>query len=85
MRAVESRVHQRQEDDDQGHHYPDPDFVPAVSDDRRDEDLFERMPDGTWTVHVGAGPTRAAFMVRDFGSVRSLIESFTGTQRLKRA
>jgi trehalose 6-phosphate synthase/phosphatase len=42
------------------------DFMFAAGDDCTDEDLFERMPDGVWTVHVGPGPTRAAFVVRDF-------------------
>jgi trehalose 6-phosphate synthase/phosphatase len=45
---------------------PDPDFMFAAGDDRTDEDLFERMPNGAWTVHVGPGPTPASFVVPDF-------------------
>jgi hypothetical protein len=34
------------------------------------------MPDGAWTVHVGPGPTRAAFVVRDFETVREVLQMF---------
>jgi trehalose 6-phosphate synthase/phosphatase len=37
------------------------DFVVAMGDDRSDEDLFARLPDEAWTVHVGGEPTRARF------------------------
>ena len=55
---------------------PEPDFLFAAGDDRSDEDLFERMPAGAWTVHAGLGPTRAAFVVPDYQGVRSLLELF---------
>lgn len=56
--------------------YGERDFVFAVGDDRTDEDLFERMQNGTWTVHVGPGPTRAAFVVKDFETVREVLQMF---------
>jgi len=56
-------------------------FMFAVGDDRTDEDLFERMPDGAWTVHVGPGPTRAAFVVRDFETVREVLQMFIKSDR----
>jgi len=65
--------------------YSLPDFLFAAGDDRTDEDIFERLRDGAWTVHVGPGPTHAAFMVRDFESLRSLLETFTEARYLKRA
>jgi trehalose 6-phosphate synthase/phosphatase len=65
--------------------YSQPDFLFAAGDDRTDEDLFERLRDGAWTVHVGPGATRAAFMVRDFESLRSLLETFTEARYLRRA
>src|SRR6266566_5210204 len=65
--------------------YSQPDFLFAAGDDRTDEDLFERLRDGAWTVHVGPGATRAAFMVRDLESLRSLLETFTQDRHLKRA
>jgi trehalose 6-phosphate synthase/phosphatase len=52
------------------------DFMFAAGDDRTDEDLFERMPDGAWTVHIGPGPTRAAFVVSDFETVREVLQMF---------
>jgi trehalose 6-phosphate synthase/phosphatase len=55
---------------------PRADFLLAVGDDRTDEDLFERMPDRAWTVHVGPGSTCAAFVVSDFESVRRLLGMF---------
>jgi trehalose 6-phosphate synthase/phosphatase len=65
--------------------YPQPDFLFAAGDDRTDEDLFQYLRDGAWTVHVGPGATRAAFMVRDFESLRSLLEMFTEARHLERA
>jgi trehalose 6-phosphate synthase/phosphatase len=59
-----------------------PDFVFAAGDDRTDEDLFARMQNGAWTVHVGPGPTCAAFVVPDFQSVRQILEMFAKTGRL---
>src|SRR5207248_6393743 len=38
--------------------YSQPDFLFAAGDDCTDEDLFERLRDGAWTVHVGPGATR---------------------------
>jgi trehalose 6-phosphate synthase/phosphatase len=58
---------------------PGLDFMLAVGDDRTDEDLFERIPDGRWTVHVGAGPTRAAFVLPDVQAVRALLDAFCTT------
>jgi len=52
------------------------DFMFAAGDDRTDEDLFERMPEGAWTVHVGPGPTRAAFVVRDYETVHEVLQMF---------
>ena len=54
-----------------------PDFLFAAGDDRTDEDLFEHMPTGAWTVHIGPGPTRAAFVLPDFESLRRVLEMFT--------
>jgi len=53
-----------------------PDFLFAAGDDRTDEDLFEHIQSEAWTVHVGPGPTRAAFVVPDFESLRRVLEMF---------
>ncbi len=55
---------------------PEPDFTFAAGDDRTDEDLFERVGDDAWTVHVGSGPTRAAYALPDCLSLRKLLASF---------
>lgn len=55
---------------------PQADFLFAAGDDRTDEDLFERLQSDAYTLHVGPGPTRAAFAVPDFRSVRDLLEMF---------
>ena len=61
---------------------PNPDFLFAAGDDRTDEDLFERIQsDGAWTVHIGPGPTRAAFIVPDVESVRRLLAMFAEAGR----
>ena len=57
--------------------YPGPDFVFAAGDDRTDEDVFELLRGRAWTVHVGTGATRAAFMVRDFQGLRQVLETLT--------
>jgi trehalose 6-phosphate synthase/phosphatase len=56
---------------------PDRDFVFAAGDDRSDEDLFERLQNDSWTVHVGRGPTRASFVLADFQELRRVLELFT--------
>ena len=53
-----------------------PDVLFAAGDDRTDEDLFERIQSDAWTVHVGPGPTRAAFVVADVESLRRVLEMF---------
>jgi trehalose 6-phosphate synthase/phosphatase len=58
---------------------PEPDFLFAAGDDRADEDLFERLQDSAWTVHVGSGPTRAAYAVPDFESIRALLGMFVAS------
>ena len=65
--------------------FPDPDFIFAASDDRSDEDLFERLSGNAWTVHVGAGPTRAAFVVADFPVLRRVLELLAGSESARRA
>jgi trehalose 6-phosphate synthase/phosphatase len=49
----------------------------AIGDDRTDEDLFARMPDDAWTIHVGRGPTRARFSVADPAEALGLLAIFT--------
>lgn len=60
---------------------PRADFLFAAGNDRTDEDIFARMPEGSWSVHVGSGPTRAAYTLRDPVGVRILLESFARSAR----
>ncbi|HEY3971963.1 MAG TPA: bifunctional alpha,alpha-trehalose-phosphate synthase (UDP-forming)/trehalose-phosphatase [Candidatus Sulfotelmatobacter sp.] len=65
---------------------PNPDFIFAAGDDRTDEDLFERVSnDDAWTVHVGAGPTRASFVVPDFQALRSTLQLLAESDNARRA
>jgi trehalose-6-phosphatase len=57
--------------------YQKPDFLFAAGDDRTDEDLFEHIQDHAWTVHVGRGPTRAAFVVPDIVTLRRVLEALS--------
>jgi trehalose 6-phosphate synthase/phosphatase len=65
--------------------FPDPDFMFAAGDDRTDEDLFERLPTGVWTVHVGPGPTRASFVVADVERLRGVLKLLATAGDLRKA
>jgi trehalose 6-phosphate synthase/phosphatase len=45
----------------------------AIGDDRTDEEMFEAMPPESTTIHVGAGPSVAAFRLADPAAVRALL------------
>jgi trehalose 6-phosphate synthase/phosphatase len=64
---------------------PDLDFVFAAGDDRTDEDLFERLQNDAWTIHVGRPPTRASFVVPDFQRLRGILELFVQAGNVRRA
>jgi trehalose 6-phosphate synthase/phosphatase len=51
----------------------DAEFVLALGDDRTDEDMFAQLPEPAWTVHVGRGPSKAAYFVPDVRAVRNLL------------
>lgn len=40
-----------------------PDFIMAAGDDVTDEDLFGRVPESAWTIHVGRKPSRAKYYI----------------------
>ncbi len=60
--------------------YCDGAFILGIGDDRTDEDLFERLPEGAWSVHVGNGPSRAAYSVPDTHHVRLLLRQLAEAQ-----
>ncbi len=57
---------------------PPPEFELAIGDDRTDEDLFERLPDDAWTIHVGPGQTRARFRLATPAPAVALLASLAG-------
>ncbi|MEO5919423.1 MAG: bifunctional alpha,alpha-trehalose-phosphate synthase (UDP-forming)/trehalose-phosphatase [Candidatus Limnocylindrales bacterium] len=64
---------------------PAPDFELAIGDDRTDEDMFDRLPPDAWTIHVGAGQTRARFAVPTPGAALSLIAALAGPSSATRS
>ena len=59
---------------------PRPDFLLAAGDDRTDEDLFARLPDSAWTIHVGGNPSRAKYRLSGPEEIRRLLQSFSSQQ-----
>lgn len=55
-----------------------PEFELAIGDDRTDEDMFDRLPPEAWTVHVGAGQTRARYALPSPAAALSLIAALAG-------
>jgi trehalose 6-phosphate synthase/phosphatase len=55
-----------------------PDLRLALGDDRTDEDLFERLPEDAWTIHVGQGPSRARYLLPGPDAVVRLLEALAG-------
>jgi trehalose 6-phosphate synthase/phosphatase len=61
---------------------PHPAFELAIGDDRTDEDLFERLPDSAWTIHVGRGPSRARYRVGSPAAVLDLLAAIAAIAAL---
>jgi trehalose 6-phosphate synthase/phosphatase len=57
--------------------YADDAFILGIGDDRTDEDLFARLPENAWSVHVGGGPSRATYSLPDTHHVRQLLQQLT--------
>jgi len=50
-----------------------PDFIMAAGDDVTDEDLFARLPDSAWTIHVGRNQSRAKYYLTNPDEVVALL------------
>jgi trehalose 6-phosphate synthase/phosphatase len=48
-------------------------FILGMGDDRTDEYLFSRLPEGAWSIHVGSGPSQARFSIADTVQVGILL------------
>jgi trehalose 6-phosphate synthase/phosphatase len=59
--------------------FPDPDFVLAAGDDVTDDDLFARLTDSAWSIHVGANRSKARFRLSRPGELVNLLKLFAGT------
>jgi trehalose 6-phosphate synthase/phosphatase len=51
----------------------EPYAIIAIGDDRTDEDLFEALPEGSLTAHVGDGSTAALYRLDSIHDVRKLL------------
>ena len=49
------------------------DFILAIGNDWTDEDMFEAMPNQSYTVHVGMNLSKANYFVPDYQEVRALL------------
>jgi len=45
-----------------------------------DEDLFSRMPNSAWSIHVGSGPSKARYSIADTVDVRKLLRLLSTAQ-----
>jgi trehalose 6-phosphate synthase/phosphatase len=64
--------------------FPSPTFLFAAGDDRTDEDLFERLPEEAWTVHIGVNRSRARFRLPNPRAMHKLLAAFAEADRLRR-
>ncbi|HWS53620.1 MAG TPA: bifunctional alpha,alpha-trehalose-phosphate synthase (UDP-forming)/trehalose-phosphatase [Pyrinomonadaceae bacterium] len=64
---------------------PDPDFCLAAGDDRTDEDLFARLPEDAWTIHVGEHESRARFRLPAPSDLRALLARLAGAGETRTA
>ena len=50
-----------------------PDFIMAAGDDVTDEDLFARLPESAWTIHVGRNQSRAKYYLSNPDEMLALL------------
>lgn len=50
-----------------------PDFIMAAGDDVTDEDLFARLPESAWTIHVGRSRSRAKYYLSNPDEMLALL------------
>ncbi|HEX8475715.1 MAG TPA: bifunctional alpha,alpha-trehalose-phosphate synthase (UDP-forming)/trehalose-phosphatase [Pyrinomonadaceae bacterium] len=60
-----------------------PQFCFAAGDDRTDEDIFERMPADSWTVHIGDRRSQARYRLRDPQAVWDTLRAFADASNTK--
>jgi len=60
---------------------PRAEFCLAAGDDRTDEDLFARLPEEAWTIHIGDRRTRAKYSLADSHELRRLLTRLANAGR----
>ncbi|MCA1555914.1 MAG: trehalose-phosphatase, partial [Acidobacteria bacterium] len=60
---------------------PHAEFCLAAGDDRTDEDLFARLPEDAWTVHIGDRLTRAKYCLSNSQELHQLLARFADAGR----
>jgi trehalose 6-phosphate synthase/phosphatase len=60
-------------------------FCFAAGDDRTDEDLFERLDQDAWTVHIGSKRSCARYCLPGPVELREVLDGFAGTYQGKAA
>ncbi|HIC95876.1 TPA: trehalose-phosphatase [Candidatus Bipolaricaulota bacterium] len=60
------------------------DFVLAVGDDQTDEDTFQVLPEGAYSVKVGLKPSRARFNLDSPAGVRALLRELVAAEARER-
>jgi trehalose 6-phosphate synthase/phosphatase len=63
---------------------PEPGFLLAAGDDRTDEDMFARLPEGSWSIHVGGGASRARYAVPTPAAMLELLALLPAAGRRRR-
>lgn len=58
------------------------DFLFAAGDDLTDEDLFSALPEGAYTVKIGAEKTSARYYLRSWLDTRDILNKFIGLSRI---
>ncbi len=56
-----------------------PEFIMAAGDDVTDEDLFTRVPDDAWTIHVGRNQSKAKHYISNPDDMVALLRELAGT------
>jgi trehalose 6-phosphate synthase/phosphatase len=54
------------------------DFILTAGDDYTDEEVFEVVPEGAYSLKVGAGMSKARFYVENIRELRTLLKDLTG-------
>jgi trehalose 6-phosphate synthase/phosphatase len=63
----------------------EPSFQLGAGDDSTDEDVFDRLGEHAWTIHVGTGRSRAKYWLKDTGAMLRLLDTLAATAEARAA